>query len=653
MTDNDLAVTTYASDALTVRPNPARTALTPVSLQDAQITDGYWHTWQRQNASVTAPHILSWLERDGTIDNLRLAAGTAKPGTVHRGPVYTDSDLYKAIGGMAGGLATTPDSPLRAELDQLVTLIENAQAEDGYINSYVQAGRAQRWADLADGHELYCIGHLIQAGIAVSRAAHDDRLLNVSIRAADCVVDEFGDEHNSGIDGHEEIELALIELFRETQDTRYLKLATQFIDRRGHRSIHTLTTADSTYYQDAVPVRQQTQVEGHAVRALYLLTAVIDSYVETGDPELLRAAIAQWDSMIDSKMFITGALGSRFEGESFGDPYEFSPDRVYGETCAAIGCVMASWRLLLITGSSKYADVIERIFYNLISASTSTSRDSFFYNNPAQRRTLRPPASKTERPTRAEAPGTRPPWFETACCPPNILRTIASLSGLIATKNTDGVQIHQYMPSTIRTGSAEAPIRLTISTTYPASGAITVRIDETPDLPWHLSLRVPAWASQFEVTVNSEQSCPSTDDGYVRISRSWKPGDFVTLAFPVQPRLTRFHPAADGLRNTVALEVGPEVFCLEDFDQPLDTDLNLVSIDSTAPIGETTVVIQGTTERALTLAGYVARGALQSSWMPYDEAPSAREAIALRAIPYRLWANRGPSTMRVHIPLAY
>lgn len=652
MTDNNLAVETDISNAPITRPNPARAALTPLSVDDARITEGYWHTWQRQNASVTAPHILSWLERDGTVDNFRLAAGKAKLGTHHRGPVYTDSDLYKAIEGMAWELASTPESPLRIELDSLIALIEGAQAEDGYINTYVQARKAKRWADLADGHELYCIGHLIQAGIALSRAAHDGRLLNVSIRAADCVVAEFGDERNTGIDGHEEIELALIELYRETQDARYLKLATQFLNRRGHRSIQTLTSADSTYYQDAVPVRRQTQVEGHAVRALYLLTAVIDLYLETGEPALLEAATAQWDSMTNTKMFITGALGSRFEGESFGDPYELSPDRVYGETCAAIGNIMASWRLLLITGNSKYADVIERTLYNLLSASTSTSRDGFFYNNPAQRRTLRPPASRTERPTRAEAPGTRPPWFETACCPPNVLRTIASLSGLIATTNNDGVQIHQYMSSTISAGPAEAPIRLTIETTYPASDVITVLIDETPDTSWDLSLRIPGWATRFDLAVNSEHFEPSVADGYLHIARSWKTGDSITFTLPLQPRLTGFHPAADGLRNTVAIEVGPEVFCLEDIDQPLDTDLNLVAIDSMAPIVQSVIEIQGAVERAINIAGYVSHGSREASWMPFEEAPKAREPVGLRAIPYRLWANRGPSTMRVFIPQA-
>uniref|UniRef100_UPI0035BC6331 glycoside hydrolase family 127 protein n=1 Tax=Agreia sp. TaxID=1872416 RepID=UPI0035BC6331 len=429
--------------------NSRHLAFTPIGLEAARLTAGPWSNWQQANREVTTPHTFAWLEKDGTIDNLRRLDPAAQRGP-RRGLWFTDSDLYKALEAVAWDAShdetdETPDEV--ALLDEIGAIIAAAQESDGYINSFVQAGLDVRWDNLVQSHELYCIGHLIQAGIADKRVRGRTTLFDAAKRAADVAVADFADRRRGDTDGHPEIEMALVELYRETGEKQYLELAQQFIDVRGHFVLDPNGHFDNAYYQDATPVRDETTVVGHAVRAIYLLAGVVDLYIETGEQALLDAALVQWNSMNSAKTYLTGAVGSRFAGEAFGDDYELPPDLAYGETCATIGNIMLSWRLLLATGESRFADTIERALYNLFSASTNTSRTGFFYNNPAQRRAEYPAAPLDERPTRADAPGTRPTWFECACCPPNIMRTIATLSAYIATENATGVQVHQFIPS--------------------------------------------------------------------------------------------------------------------------------------------------------------------------------------------------------------
>jgi DUF1680 family protein len=528
-----------------VSPRSAdRLAVRPLGLRDAVLTGGFWGRWQQANREVTTPHALGWLERDGSVDNLRLLGGP------HRGLWFSDSDVYKVLEAISWDIGREPTAEFDEAVSGLAGVLRAAQQADGYLNSNVQAGHEVPWNNLVTSHELYCIGHLIQAGVAHRRAAGGDELFDIARRAADCVAREFGERRRKDTDGHPEIEMALVELYRETGDQTYLDLARQLLDVRGHGVLDAQGHFDSTYFQDAVPVREQSTVAGHAVRALYLLCGVVDVYLETGERALLDSALRQWESMTATKTYLTGAVGSRFDGEAFGEEYELPPDLAYGETCATIANIMLCWRLLLATGEGRFADAIERALYNLLAASTSVERTGFFYNNPVQRRVARPAASTRTRPARAEAPGTRPPWFACACCPPNIMRTVASLGGYLATYSDSGVQLHQYVPATIRTGTAT----LAVTTEYPRDGAIEVTVLESADEPWTLALRVPAWCRGATVAVNDTPVAAAAGaTGYLSLERQWRTGDRVALTLPMPVRLTVAHASAVAMRGAVAI----------------------------------------------------------------------------------------------------
>jgi DUF1680 family protein len=628
-------------------------ALRPLGLDSVTITSGEWSDWQKANRATTIPHTLDWLERDGTVDNLRRLDPDAVDASERRGLWFTDSDLYKELEGIGWELGAGPSPELEDALDRLSTIVSRAQEPDGYLNSFVQAGLDVRWDNLVKSHEHYCIGHLAQAAIAAVRTTGRTELLEVTERAVALIVADFADGRRHLVDGHEEIEMALVELYRETGRREYLDLAQQFVDDRGH-GILKPDQFDSAYFQDSVPVREQGEVTGHAVRAVYLLAGVVDLYLETGETALLDAAIRQWETMTARKSYVTGALGSRFEGEAFGDDYELPPDLAYGETCATIGNMMLSWRLLLATGESRFADTIERGLYNLFAASTSVERTAFFYNNPAQRRVALPASPLDSRPNRAAAPGTRPVWFECACCPPNIVRTIASLAAYVSTTTDAGVQLHQYLPTRIDTRGGGRGVLLSVETAYPLDGGVVVRVEESPTEEWTLSLRIPGWAPAVSVTVDGvDVAAEPNERGYVELRRAWEAGDVVELRLPMEPRLSVAHPAVDALRGTVAVERGPVVYALESPDQGASIDVNSVALAVDRPLtvepdnvlGRTVAVVRAT---GVTLdasswptGGYARLGA---------EPPIGRRAVDLRFIPYALWANRGPSIMRIHVP---
>ena len=632
----------------------AHLVLRPLGIDQVEITGGFWGEWQDRNREVTTPHSLRWLERDGAMDNLR-RLGAADGGPERRGMLFSDSDLYKALEGIAWELGRKSSPELAATISDAVRVLEQAQEDDGYLNSWVQAGRAERFDDLAHGHEMYCAGHLIQAGVAHARTTGSDELLDVARRLADNLVREFGDRRRVDVDGHPEIETALVELYRHTGDRSYLDLAQQFVDVRGYGVIGP-GDFGSAYWQDDLPVREQPTVVGHSVRALYLMAGVVDLFLETGEDELLRTGERQWASMVAEKTYLTGAVGSRFEGEAFGDPFELPPDLIYGETCAGIASVMASWRLLLATGQGKYADLIERTLHNVFAASTSTAGDAFFYVNPVQRRRPRDAAPVDGKPLRADAPGTRPAWFDCACCPPNIMRTVASLGGYLATADDTGVQLHLYASAGLTVPLGEGQVRVTVETEYPLDGTVTVRVEQSPEQPWTLSLRIPAWCRGASVEVDGEKRAATADeDGYVRIAREWVSGDVVRLVLPMPARLTVAHPAVDAVRGSVAIERGPLTYCLESVDQPQGVDLDAVELAADAQLRANTRpdLFGGTV--AIEVEG-VARddsGWAGSGWASLAEEPQpSTRRVTLTAIPYYLWANRGPSAMRVWVPLA-
>jgi DUF1680 family protein len=621
---------------------PIRTdtsALRPLAASDVRLGPGFWGDRQLRNRDATLAHVHGYLETAGNLANLRAVADSGAA-TAFQGMVFADSDIYKWLEALAWELARDPAPKLERMLRETTRLLRDAQDGDGYLNSYYQRhATGTRWSDLPSGHELYCLGHLIQAAVADARATGATGLLAVARRFADLAWATFGPDGRAGICGHPEVETALVELYRLTGDARYLRLAARFVDLRGHGLLGP-GPFGSAYYQDDVPVREARTLTGHAVRALYLATGAVDVAVETGDRPLLDAVVRQWASTIATKTYLTGGQGSRQYGEAFGDPYELPPDTAYAETCAGIASVMLSWRLLLATGHARYADHIERTLFNLVAASTSADATQFFYVNPLQRRGL-------------TAEG-RAAWFHCACCPPNLLRLLASLQSYVATTHPGGVQLHQFAAGHVDTVLPDGRrVAFDVDTDYPWSGRIAVTVVRTGNAPWSLALRVPGWASHSTVTVAGGPSRPEVDQhGYTVVTRRWRVGDVVTLDLDMTPRVVEPHPRIDAIRGCVALERGPLVYCLEQVDQEAGVDLADVAVPATpAPrvahrddlLGDTNVLeLDGAVRTPATWGG--------RAYRPVTAAADDYRPTGLIAVPYHQWANRQVAAMRVWIP---
>jgi uncharacterized protein len=443
---------------------PSSGALSPLGLDAVRPAPGFWGDRVRLNSEVIIPHCHEWMEKEGWIGNFR----GERP---RRGREFSDSEIYKLLEGMAW--AGHPALP------ELASTVAGAQEGDGYLNT---RWSGERYTDFEWGHELYCYGHLIQAGVARLRTHGEDELTAVARRAADHVCRRFMETAETC--GHPEIEMALVELYRATGAERYLETARRFVERRGRPALAEIPFGRA-YFQDDRPVRQARVFRGHAVRAVYLAAGAVDVAVETGDGELLGAIEAQWARTVARRVHLTGGIGSRHSDEAFGEDFELPPDRAYAETCAAIGSIMLAHRLHLATGKAAYADLAERTMFNVLAASPALDGRSFFYANPLQ---VRVPAEPPEGLNQAAEGGLRSPWFSVSCCPNNIARTFASLAAYLATGEADGVQIHHYTPGEIRRGG----LVLTVETGYPWSGRVTVRVAE--GTAGSLSLRVPAWA---------------------------------------------------------------------------------------------------------------------------------------------------------------
>lgn len=610
----------------------ARVRLRPLDPTGVAIRGGLLAERQRVNREVTIPRGVEELERAGTLENLRLAAGRGSGS--RRGMVFSDSDVYKWLEAAAWELGREPSPELRTRADELIELVVSAQQPDGYLNSWCQVvDPAWRWSDLGMGHELYCAGHLIQAGVAFARATGDASLLDVGRRFADLIDDVFGAPGETRTDGHPEIEVALVELFRETGEQRYLALADTLTSRRGHGTFAG-GRFDLRYYQDDEPVRDAHSIVGHAVRALYLAAGVTDLYSETGDEALLGSMLRQWNDLVSGKTYLTGGIGSRHYDESIGDRYELPPDRAYCETCAAIASIMWNWRLLLVTGESRFADLLERTLYNGFLSGHSLDGASFFYANPLHSRTG----------------GRRHHWNPVACCPPNVMRLLASLHHYLATATGDGVQLHQYATSTVRAhGPASGPVELAVETDYPWSGTVAVEVVSSGDGEWTLSLRVPSWARAAALDGNAVEP-----GGYAEATRRWRPGERIVLELDVSPRLTAPHPRIDAVRGCLAVERGPVVYCFEQADLPSDVELADVALADGADKLADAGPVEGLGGVPGVSVDAIVRDPAAWREAEYVEAhstpPLPARPIRLLGIPYCTWANRSEGAMRVWVP---
>jgi uncharacterized protein len=606
--------------------------LRPLAHDDAQLDGGFWAARQRVVRDTGLAHGYRMLEEWGNLDNLRLAAGSIT-GT-YKGPVFMDSDVYKWLEAAAYHAPDGLPDDVQRMADDVIGLVQQAQAPDGYLDSYYQVVEPnRRWVDIPMGHELYCAGHLIQAAVAWQRFADDARLLDVARRAVEHILTVFGPGIRPGTPGHPEIEMALVELYRETADRRHLDLAQFFVDHRGHALLGPNPRfGGSAYYQDRVPVRDATEIEGHAVRALYLTSGLADLYLETGEPALLEALVRQWRDMVERRLYLTGGAGARHQGEAFGQPYELPNDRAYAETCAAIASVMWSWRMLLITGEAHYADLIERTLFNGFLSGMSLDGGRYFYVNPL--------LSPGQPEVLGRGGHERREWYFVACCPPNVMRLIATVGQYLASTDALGIQIHQYASAVL----AANGVQLRLQTDYPWQGRVALHIEQTPDEPWQLRLRKPAWCTAPTLDGAAVDAC----DGYIVVDRTWRAADRLELDLPMPPRLTRAHPRIEACTGAVAIERGPLVYCLEQRDHP-DANILDVSIDPRTPLD--------TTWQADLLGGVTtvtAHGAVHPSpvalYEPLGAPVRASRPVTLTAVPYFAWANREPGAMRVWIP---
>lgn len=601
----------------------AGSRLEPVPFPQVHIDSPFWNPRLEAHAQSTVEANLHQCEITGRIQNFAVAAGGAEG--KHQGFLFNDSDVYKVIEGIAYTLAGRRDKHLEKRADEIIELIERAQQPDGYLNTYYTLVEPQsRWQNIAHGHELYCAGHLMEAAVAYYQATGKRRLLDVACRLADHIDATFGPGKKVDTCGHEEIELALVKLYRATREPRYLELARFFIDVRGRADLRRLF---GEYAQDHLPVREQTDVVGHAVRAMYLFCGMIDLAGATGDQSLLANLPRIWEDITQRKMYVTGGIGSSGSNEGFTQPYDLPNDTAYAETCAAIGLALWNHRMFLLSGHGKYADVLERAVYNGLLSGVSLSGDRFFYTNPL--------ASRGQH--------ERVPWFDCACCPSNIVRYVPSIGERAYAVGRDGVWTVLYMGSTATLQLGQRQIELVQETNYPWDGGITLVVAPEPPGEFTLYLRIPGWCEEpFRLAVNGEGvASPTVRNGYVELRRHWQQGDVVRLDLPMPVRRVYADPRVRANVGRVALARGPIVYCVEQADHPDGVrNLSLPRDAVLEPAYEAellqgVVVIRG---EALALTGRDEAGAPQVGRVPFQ------------AIPYCTWNNRGRGEMVVWLP---
>jgi DUF1680 family protein len=618
--------------------------LKSVALSQILMEKGFWQTRLQLNQKVTIQSQYVMLEKTGRLDNFRRVFGEAqKP---YQGHVFNDSDVYKWLEAVCWMAAYQQDSEIRNAADRVINLIIKAQDKDGYLNTFFSLEKIrERWMNLQEKHELYCAGHLIQAAIAHHRVMGNYRLLNVALRLADHICRTFGRSQVEGTSGHPEIEMALIELYRTTGEMKYLEQATLFIDRRGRGLV-----GSSEYLLDHVPFRKMDYLVGHAVRALYLCSGVTDLMLETGEDELFQNLQHLWTNMITQQIYITGGVGSRYEGEAFGRPYELPNARAYAETCAAIANLMWNWRMLQIDGNAKYADLLEWTLYNAVLPGISLDGNHYFYMNPLE-------DDGTQR---------RSEWFDCACCPPNIARTIAAFPGYIYGVSKEGIWLHIFAQSKatlfLMTGQR---VNLEQITSYPWDGHIRLIIHdialnnslgekELPDDSFGLHIRLPGWLNEQTATVkiNGRPYKHHTPSGsYLEIQRRWKTGDQVDLDFPMEVHYLESHPEVTNNYHRLAISRGPLVYCLEEADNP-HVNLSQIRINPNHPVEA---------EYKADLLGGIIQLHFRGFTNPISEVwsdhlyrdfspvtPRVRDReITLSSIPYYAWANRQSGVMAI------
>ncbi len=581
--------------------------LKTISFENVHINDEFWSKRQQINREISIQHQYEKLEQDFHIDNFKVASGIKKG--VQIGEFYFDSDLYKWLEAASYILHTHKNADLEKKVNEFVDLIKNSQTQDGYINTFYSTRFLhKRFTNLYIMHELYCAGHLIQAAIAHQKATGSNKLLNVAIKFADLLVTLFHGEKRKGVPGHEEIEMALIELYKITENSKYLSLAEEFINRRGNISnfktyvinqyLDMITTLklvekknqeyqqsaeipstinekesevaewaskltlkgqlflfkenlNGNYIQNNVPVRKIYNPVGHAVRAMYLYCGMADLYSETGDLKLLHALRRVWLKMVKAKMYITGGIGSDKGTEGFRKDFYLKNEDSYSETCAAIGSMMWNLRMLQITSNCKYADLIELLMYNAMLVGQSINGIEYTYDNPLV---------SCGKDKRSE-------WFRCACCPPNVARTISSIDNYIYSISEKGVWIHQYIGNNAEFNLASDKIEISQKSGFPWKSRANIQLNLSKSQNFSIFLRIPRWSVETELKINGEQHYGDLPSGkYVEIIRNWLDNDSLDITFKMEPQIVESNQKIKNNKDRVAISNGPLIYCLEQKD---------------------------------------------------------------------------------------
>jgi uncharacterized protein len=619
-----------------------------VPVHAVTIENGFWAQRRDVNVNKSIPSMEKLLEANGRMDNFRRLIG--KSTATQRGPVYSDSDIYKWTEA-AGFVLQSGDRPeLRAAVGKIAKDVVAVQQPDGYLNTYFVLDRAsqrmepktQEW-----GHELYCMGHFLQGATAYYRATGDRTLLDAGIRFVnDFLLPAFGPgaDKKPLYSGHPEMELALVELYRMTGDKRQLDLAGYLL--AGDSRIHAQGPWDDVYHFCGTPFASRKHLEGHAVRAMYACCGATDYYLETGDPAYWKTLDVLWRDLVNSQMYVTGGVGARSDGEAFGDPYELPNARAYGESCAAIGNMMWNWRMLAATGESKFADVMERALYNGINSGMSLDGTLYCYRNP-----LAFDPSGGDK--------IRNDWYDTTCCPPNLERTFASLPGYFYSTSGEGIYLHFFDNSELD-WHLENGVGLKVrqKTNYPWDGSVEITVTPAEPAEFTFFIRIPGWTHSAQVGVNGKSVSGAAPGQYLPIRRRWSGGDVIRVQFNMKPQLLESNAQVIENNGRVAVERGPLVYCLEQIDQPQgvalkDVALNLGAKSSASFQEEFQKDLLGGV-LLLRHAGAALGESAEHSHLYFRYSGELRKSkpVSLTFIPYYAWANRTATPMQVWTPVS-
>lgn len=626
--------------------------LKTVPVHAVEVREGFWSKRRTTNLESSIPSMHDELVAHGRMENfLRLEGKSSAP---HQGPLYSDSDVYKWIEAVGFVLQSGDQPALHSTTSAMIRDIVATQEPSGYLNTYYVDDRKplrMQYQVQTSGHELYCIGHLLQAAIAHYRATGDRTLLDAGIRFVDkFLLPDYGPGANQKgiVAGHPEIEMSLIELYRITGNRAYVDLAGYIL--HGDERIP-LRPDQITYMFCGIPFTSRTKLEGHAVRCMYACCGATDYYLETGDPAYLKTLNALWDDLSAHQLYVTGGVGAREAGEAFGDAYELPNATAYGESCAAIGNMMWNWRMLAATGDARFTDVIERALYNGINSGMSLDGKTYCYRNP-----LAWDPAGNRRDGDDSEDKIRNPWYDTTCCPPNLERTFASLPGYFYSTSDEGLYVHLYDNSTMNWRLHDgAALKVEQQTNYPWNGAVKLIVTPSQPAEFAVFVRIPGWSSKSEVKVNGKPLSGARAGEYFPIHRQWAANDVIELGFDMTTHQVKANPAVVDDRGRVAFQRGPIVYCMEGLDQAdRESATHLVGyvakIDATTTEHFDSQLLDGVLvlEHPATVSIAAADRQLYfSSAAPVEEKPTP---ATMRLIPYYAWANRQPSAMQVWIP---